>query len=269
MPSIVFCKSDYYYDEDDYKFITISVGSGGFFANRHPANYYNGKLHNVNNIEYATLNTQWMDAVTERLNGRGWWINPNTDLPSKMRYKLTAPISVRAAMNLSPFTSVFLQVNQMTLVATDIFVVNVLDPPNFEPRRIQCPIWGKESRTMLDVGFQWSEDIEAHNWQVFYEVAFNLTNTKVIENYIEIEGLRQSIMERGTYNPGQGFSSPALPETAWGIGLVGSFGWRYVINPSASLDFGATAYLQDINLTGYNKFHLNFNVFARFNLLMF
>jgi hypothetical protein len=122
---------------------------------------------------------------------------------------------------------------------------------------------------MLDVGFQWLDDLEIENWQWFYELAFNITNTKVKDNSIEIEGLKQSIMFRGTYIPGQGFSSEALPETAFGIGLMGTFGWRYVINSYASFDFGATAYLQDINLEGYKKFHPNFNIFARLNLLMF
>ncbi|MCL2413394.1 MAG: hypothetical protein FWC98_04560, partial [Bacteroidales bacterium] len=101
------------------------------------------------------------------------------------------------------------------------------------------------------------------------EFAFNVTNTRVRENQIEIEGLRQSIMNQGTFQPGIGWSSVEAPETAWGIGLVGSFGWRYVVNPTASLDFGATAYLQDINLTGYKRFHTGFNLFARLNLLMF
>jgi hypothetical protein len=111
--------------------------------------------------------------------------------------------------------------------------------------------------------------MDARDWQWFYELAFNVTNTKVRENFIEVEGLRQSIMDQGNYIPGQGFSTVAAPESAFGVGIVGSLGWRYIINSSASLDFGATAYLQDINLTGYKKFHTSFNIFARLNLLMF
>jgi len=255
-------------DESEFKFIVVSLGAGGFFANRHVANYYNGRKENVNKIEFALKNTQFLDAVKERLGGRDFWFG-ESDLPAKMRYKLSTIAHFRAAINLSPYTSVFLQVNQVNLTAADIFVINVLDPPNFEPKRIQCNIWGKESRTMLDIGFQWRDDLEARNWQWFFELAFNVTNTRARENYIEIEGLKQSIVYQGNFIPGQGFSSVPYQESALGIGLVGSLGWRYVVTPSASLDFGVTAYLQDINLTGYKKFHPNFNIFARLNFLMF
>jgi len=264
-----FCQSgSFYEDENDFKFVTISIGASGFVAGRHVANYYNGKKDNVNKISYAWRNTQFLDAIKEQLNGRSFEVFEN-EFPEKMRYKMTTAILFRAAINLSPYTSVFLQVNQVNLTAADIFVMTVPNPPNFEPLRIQCKIWGKEARTMLDVGFQWRDDMEAQNWQWFYELALNLTNTKVRENYIEIEGLRQSIMDQGNYLPGQGFSTIAAPETAFGVGIVGSLGWRYVINSNASFDFGATAYLQDINLTGYKKFHTSFNIFARLNLLMF
>jgi len=265
-----FCQSgSFYEDENDFKFVTISIGASGFVAGRHVANYYNGREHNVNKMSFAMRNTQFKDDVKERLNGRDWWFN-ESDLPGKMRYKMTTAINFRAAINFSPNTSVFFQVNQLNLTAADIFVINVQNENlTSEPRRIQCKIWGKEARTMLDVGFQWRDDMEAQNWQWFYELALNLTNTKVRENYIEIEGLRQSIMDQGNYIPGQGFSTIAAPESAFGVGIIGSLGWRYVINSNASFDFGATAYLQDINLTGYKKFHTSFNIFARLNLLMF
>jgi len=68
--------------------------------------------------------------------------------------------------------------------------------------------------------------------------------------------------------PGQGHSTIEAPQSAFGIGLLGTLGWRYAVAPSASLDFGATVYLQDINLEGYKKFHTTFNIFARLNFLM-
>jgi hypothetical protein len=263
-------QKDYYFDENDYKFIAVSIGAGGFFAGRHVANYYNGMSHNLNKIDYAFRNTQWVNRVKERLNVSRIWVTDD-DLPFRMTYNVATAMSFRVAMNLSAYTSVFLHVNQVNLVAANVFYINVEGPPNPEFRpRTEGKIWGREARTMLDVGFQWSDDMEARNWQWFYELAFNITNTKVRENYIEIEGLRQSIIDRGQFDQGQqNFLRNEDFETAFGIGLVGSLGWRYVVNSYVSLDFGATAYLQDINLTGYKKFHPNFNIFARINLLMF
>ncbi|MDR1950672.1 MAG: hypothetical protein LBP96_00400, partial [Bacteroidales bacterium] len=258
-----------YVDDDEFKFVTISIGGGAFFANKYVANYYNGRSENVNKIKYAWQNTEFVNRVKERLKVDQFEVY-EYNLPAKMRYKNSPFINFRAGINLSPYSSVFAQVNQLTLVAADIFTIDIgRIPGTSEPILRQGKIWGRETRTMLDIGFLWNDDLEARNWQTFYELAVNVTNTKVIENYIEIEGLRESIMFQGTYIQGQGYSSNALPETAWGVGLSGSFGWRYVVTKSVSLDFGATAYLQDINLTGYKKFHFNFNIFARINLLMF
>ncbi|MCL2027287.1 MAG: hypothetical protein FWG79_02250 [Bacteroidales bacterium] len=264
-----FSQREYYDDDEDFKFITISLAGSGFFAGKHVANYYNGRMENVNKLSYAWRNIDFVNAVKEKLKVDDFEVYQD-NLPAQMRYKPAAAVSFRAAINLSPYTSVFLNVNQVTLIAADIFTIDVgRIPGTSEPILHQGKIWGKESRTMLDVGFQWTDDLEAQNWQTFYELAFNITNTKVRENNIEIEGLQHSIMDQGTHLPGQGFSTIALPERAFGVGITGSFGWRYVVNSYASLDFGATAYLQDINLTGYKKFHLNFNIFARLNLLMY
>ncbi|MCL2414273.1 MAG: hypothetical protein FWC94_03365 [Bacteroidales bacterium] len=264
------CQNRYFDDDDEHRFIQISIGGGGFFAGRHPANFYNGSSRNVNKVSYALDNTDFVRDVQHRLSTRyptaneGFWL----DLPGRMRYSPATLISFRTSLNLSPYTSIFFQVNQVNLTATDILVVNVRDPNISEPIRIQGRIWGRESRTMLDVGFQWRDDLQARNWQWFFELGLNTTNTRVRENMIEIEGLRHTIMHQGTYHPGQGWSAPATAETAWGIGVLGSLGWRFVVNPTASLDFGVTAYLQDINLTGYKRFHTSFNLFARLNFLM-
>jgi hypothetical protein len=271
IPFQAVCQKDYYSDnENEFKFIAVSIGAGGFFANRHVANYYNGTSGNLNKIDYAFRNKQWEEAVRERLIVSKIWVT-DEDLPFRMTYNMATAMGFRAAINLSAYTSVFINVNQVNLVAASIFYVNVEGPPNPEFRpRPEGKIWGKESRTILDVGFQWSDDMEPRNWQWFYELAFNITNTKVKENYIEIAGLRQSIVDRGQWNQNhQSFLRDEHYETAFGIGLVGSVGWRYVVNSYASLEFGAAAYLQDINLTDYKKFHPNFNLFARINLLMF
>jgi len=177
-------------------------------------------------------------------------------------------MSARFSLNLSTHSSLFIQITQVNLTAADIFTLYIGNRPGTsEPILHIGRIWGKESRNMADFGFLRSYDLETPNLRWFYEVAFNVTNTTVRENAIQIENFKQSIIDRGTYMPGQGFSSIAAHQSAFGIGLVGSLGLRYVINNNASLDIGLTTYLQDINLEGYKKFHQNFNLFARLNFL--
>jgi hypothetical protein len=263
------CQANRFYDDDEVKLVTVSIGAGGFRAGKHVANYYNGHPNNVNKISYILGNSHWHEHIRrEEFDGRDFRLN---SLPDDMSYRIATAMTVRFALNLSPYTSVFLQVNQVNLLASDVFVIKMLESSQLvsEPDLRPFRIWGRESRSMLDIGFQRRDELEARNWYWFYELGFNVTNTRVRENSIQIGNFQQSIIDRGTYHPGQGFSTIEDPQTAFGIGLIGTVGWQYVITPSASFDFGVTAYLQDINLEGYNKFHTNFNIFARLNLLMF
>ena len=275
MPFKGISQSRYFDDNDEHRLVQLSIGGGGFFANRHVAGYYTGHPSNVNKLSYAWRNRDFVRELDNRLRDKNIIStemssdDARVEFPERMRYRLSTAVSFRGSLNLSPYTSIFFNVNQVNLTAADILVFTFPNPGTItEPIRIQGRVWGREARTMLDVGFQWRNNLEIPNWQWFYELAFNVTNTHVRENQIEIEGLTQSIMDRGSYHPGIGWSTVALPETAWGIGLVGSLGWRYVVSPAVSLDIGATAYLQDINLTGYTRFHTNFNFFARLNFSM-
>jgi len=260
-------------EDDDFRRVRIGLGAGGFFAGRHPANFYNGHPNNQNKLTYAWRNSIFVDNLDSRLFERYAVISSRyarVELPERMTYRPATAVSFRASLHLSRYASMFLNFNHVNLTATDVLVLVFPNPGTItEPIRVQGRIWGREARTMLDVGFQWVDDLEPRNWQWFYELGLNVTNTRVRENMIEIEGLRESIMDRGTFHPGAGWSTVAVPETAWGVGILGAFGFRYVINPTASLDFGAIAYLHDINLPGYTRFHTSFNLFARLNFLMF
>jgi len=258
-----FCEID-----EDYRMVSVSLGAGGFWANKYVANYYNGSEKNVNKISYIWNNSYFNEQIRQALNLSYGAPLGFPDLPTNMRYKISTAVTARFAFNLSLETSFFIQVNQVNLTATDIFTVYLGNTPGTTNPILEIGrIWGKESRTMLDVGFQRRNELEARNWFWFYELAFNLTNTRVRENVFEIAGFKQSIIDRGTILPGQGFSSPEMPQTAIGIGLAGTLGWQYRIGSNASFDFGFTTYLQDINLEGYKKFHTNFNLFVRLNFL--
>jgi len=253
--------------DDDFKFINLSIGAGCFRASSYVANYYNGSENNVNKISYVLGNSYWRNDIKQELNGRNFELY---ELPTNMRYKIATSVMARLAINTSSQSSFFIQVNQVNLIATDIFTLRVESSQPFisQPDLKQCKIWGIESRSMIDAGLQQRNELEAQNWYWFYELAFNLTNTKVKENSIEIEHFTKSIIDRGVYIPGQPLYD-ARPQSAIGIGLVGTIGWQYAINANASFDIGLTTYLQDINLTGYKDFNTNFNLFFRINLLAF
>jgi hypothetical protein len=252
--------------EDNFKAITVGIGAGGFWASKYVANYYNGSENNVNKISYVLGNSYWKQDIMRELNVSDFRLY---ELPSKMRYKISTAVHARFAYNLSTHSLFFIQVNQVTLTAADIFTLEVPSPSLVsEPSLVVCKIWGKESRSMVDIGFQRRYDLETRNWQWFYELAFNVTSTKVKENAIQIGSITQSIINRGTYIPNHQLYDE-MPQTAIGIGLAATFGVQYAINSNASLDLGITSYLQDINLEGYKNFNPNFNLFVRINLLTF
>ncbi|MDR2906958.1 MAG: hypothetical protein LBU91_03080 [Bacteroidales bacterium] len=252
---------------DDFKIGAVSFGVGGFMPGKYVANYYSGSNANINKILYIFENKYRYNEVKQELGGYDFnrWTTPE-----KMRYKLATAISFRASLNTSAHTSFFIHVNKLNLVATDIFTIDLDMPIGLQLDYKQHKIWGKESRTMLDVGFQQLSEMNAQHVSWFYELAFNLTNTKVLENSIEIGKLTYSILngEQNFLTPGDPFQAWE-PEIATGVGISASLGWRYAPLPQASIDFGVTGYMQDINLEGYKKFHPSFNLFMRVNLLMF
>jgi hypothetical protein len=259
------------YDDEpveDYKLIGVSFGAGGFKAGKHVANYYNGSSFNVNKISYVLSNSYWREDIRQELHP--YDITGDIELPTNMRYKIATAIMARFSFNLSSENSIFVQINQVNLLATDVFTMetNEYNGGTSEPMLRFGKIWGKESRSMVDIGIQSFNDLEPRNWRWFYELGFNITSTKVKENAIEIGRFTQSIINRGTYIYGQPLNDE-VPQTAMGIGVMGSLGFQYSINQSASLDLGISTYVQDINLEGYKKFHTNFNVFARLNLQTF
>lgn len=256
------------YEEPQNKLISIGFGAGGFFAGKYVANYYNGNDYNENKISYVLGQDYWRDEIIrDELDGRQI---EYYECPSNMRYKIATAVNFRAMMRLSDRTSVFLQMHQVNLLATDIFTMAIESAALVsEPNIMMCSIWGKESRSMIDVGFRRLSDTDPEaNLKCFFELAFNVTNTKVREHKIQIGNFAESIIDRGVYTPNLPLNEE-FPESANGIGISGTVGFQYDIHRNAFLDAGISGYLQDINLTGYKNFHLNFNLFIRLNILMF
>ncbi|MDR1951232.1 MAG: hypothetical protein LBP96_03270, partial [Bacteroidales bacterium] len=236
------CQTEFRDDGDELKFVSVGFGAGGFRASKYVANYYNGDKNNVNKISYVLDNPYWREEIRQQqLNGRNFRLY---ELPNDMRYKISTAVHARFALNLSSHGSVFLQVNQVNLTAVGFFTIEVESPQLIsEPDLLKCDIWGTEARSMVDIGFQRRYDLEARNWQWFYELAFNITSTKVKESKIKIRDFEQSILDRGAYTPGHPLYDPRL-QSAMGVGLVGAFGVRYIVGTNASLDMGITTYLQ-------------------------
>lgn len=253
-------------DEKTTKLISIGFGAGGFFASKYVANYYNGSENNVNKISYVLDNGYWYNEIKNETQPYDFELY---ELPTNMRYKVSTAVNFRAAMRTSDRTSVFFQFNQVNLTATDIFTIELIDatPWVSEPTLMICNIWGGESRTMIDVGFRRLFESDSR-WQGYFEMAFNVTNTKVKENKIQIGNFTQSIIDRGAYVPNQAMYDE-IPQIGNGIGISGALGLQYNIARNAFFDVGICTHLQDINLEGYKDFNTNFNLFVRLNLLMF
>ncbi|GHV72520.1 hypothetical protein FACS1894201_02150 [Bacteroidia bacterium] len=253
-------------DEVPFKAFGFSIGSGFFKANNYVANYYNGSERNPNKMSYILTNRYRLDEIKQALDGKDFALY---ELSQNMRYKLATPVSLKFFLNLTSSRSLFLEIHQIALAAVGVFSIEI-DSVTFtsEPALRMCNIWGVETRTMLDAGYRWTSETNYPLLQWFHEIGFNMTNTKVKDNRIQIGSFEESLIDRGAYIPGQGLYDP-LQESVFGIGIFGNLGLELKLTKNIHVDIGLTARLQDINLGEYKKMHVNYGFLFRVNVLAF
>lgn len=271
---ISFCPLLFYGQEravisDDWQLpsgtLFYGLNIGVYMPNHATANYYNG-TSSVNNLEdmiggnpYAGVlngyvNTNY-STIKERLNGVDYRIDA---LPRAMRYDKPACIGFHANYLFTPKSSLYLDMNYASLTTIDFFTLYLYNAPegsiNTSSYRVY-PMKGIENRVDMTIGWM-TYLYTTTRLKPFFDIGFNLNNTKVKSAEVEIEGLKISYLnvDNQYYN---------TPDYGVGYGMNGGGGLLYILQPSFSVSAGLTLSYKKINLGENQDFALNNYIYTR------
>lgn len=262
--SVLFAQDDSA-DEGVDRSWSFGLNIGAAFANRYHADFYNGQPGNQNEISYILGNYYHQQEIIGVLNDTFRLAG----LPLKMKYKPAFAAGLYFRKNINDNLGVFMQFNYSRFTTSDVFTIKVGNKPSgysLPDDLMQCPIWGKEERINIDIGVRGEIKFE-DNIYGFLEGGFNLNNTRVIENMIQISSLEYSIIN--VYGDQSWIPNTQLQEyyvREGGIGLGGflSPGIRFKFSDNVSTELLGSVYWSKINLMYYDTFRPHFNVMLRF-----
>ena len=229
---------------------------GAYFANPSTANYYNGT--GEHNVETA-LNRQHnrdrlianVDEIIETFEVG--------ELPLNMRYDPGILIGFFGGMQFSKSFTVIGEFNYSRLSVADKFTL-ITDKftSTSEPYRLLSDIYASEERIDLRLGFQytWYRDAYIHP---FIESGLSITDTKVLENRVNIRGMEFNIREIRTeyYN---------VRDYGMGFGLYTGVGLNMEVSEGFSFRMGGAVSFSMINLGDNNEIKPQYTIFLRLNL---
>ncbi|GHU85965.1 hypothetical protein FACS1894153_2160 [Bacteroidia bacterium] len=261
-PSIIFAQYD---DDKSTKLFGFSFGTGAYWASKYVAAYYNGSENNENKLSYVLDNSYWHEEIRQELNVGKFELYEHA---MDMQYKVAMPINIRFFMNVGGESRIFVEFNRINLLAVGIFTLKT-DSVTFtsEPALKVCNIWGGESRTMFDLGYRYGNPTDGpYNW--FFEGGISFVQTVAKENRIKIGNFEQSIMNRGSYIPGQPMYEP-MRQQGIGIGVFANIGIEVLVTKALTIDIGGQFRTQDINLGNYKDFNKAYGLFIKINFVAF
>lgn len=262
---------------DDYGGFEAGINVGAYFGNRNTANFYNGAGNEdgMNSADKIINNVHYLNMINEVLEQNGYRYPLEeglyeTEYPSNMKYTpaIYAGLNIRYWFNRK--TALNVSMNYSRLNTRDNFVIyNTnpdIPPSNKENQYVIGTIVGLEDRVNIDLGLVKSWPIhERANF--LFEVGFNLNNTTVIANKIEIYGLILDIKYTGPYDYVPGGNTPQYEFRQGGIGYgaYGTPGIQLNFTEDISVDILAQVYYSYISLEHYSQWGLHFAPYIRFN----
>lgn len=251
----------------------VGLNVGMYQANNYAANFYNGSEDNLNKISLITENFYHYQNIYDILDAADTLFV--SGIPTNMKYDPAVAIGFVIRNNFRDDFAWFLQFNQVTLTARDLYTIEV-DPKDFatEPDLRSFSVWGKEQRYMIDFGFSKEFPLE-NRYRAFIDLGVTLTNHKVVENKILVHDKEFSIINiygNKPYVPNSGMQAYTIEQGGLGYGGFINSGIKLYVNDFFSIDPMVHVYMHTTGLEGYKTFkpHFYFNIrFCVNNLFLF
>ncbi|MEI6123319.1 MAG: hypothetical protein WCQ95_06790 [Bacteroidota bacterium] len=243
---------------------SLGINCGGAFASRYQANFYNGADGNQNELSYILNNPYYKEEIKRVLNDTF----ALDGMPTRMKYNPALAFGFLVKKHINNNVGVFIQFNYSKFTAQDQFTLKLgaTSTSAAFPNLKNYAIWGKEERINIDFGVS-GEILLAPKIYGFLEGGFNLNNTRVLENKIQIESLEYSIINiygGQQYIPNTQLQEYKVHEGGIGIGAFLSPGVEFRFNDNVAVDILGSIYWSKINLMHYNSFKPQYAVTLRF-----
>ena len=263
--------------EDKFVGMEAGLNVGVYFGNKNTANFYNGAGNEdgMNSADKIIYNVDYRNMINEVLEQNGFrYLLGDTstyhaEYPTNMTYLPAIYAGLTGRYWLSKSIGISVSMNYSKLVTKDNFVIYndiEMPPSNKEDQYILSSIMGEEDRINIDIGminkFALSDRIN-----FIIETGFNLNNTVVRMNKIEIYGLVLDIKYKGPYDYIPGGNTPQYEFRQGGIGY-GAYttpGLQFNFNDNISVDLVSQFYYTYIELEHYSNWGFQWAPYIRFN----
>jgi len=262
--------------DDAYGGMEASINVGAYFGNKNTANFYNGAGNEdgMNSADKIINNVHYLNMINDVLEQNGYRYpleegKYHTEYPTNMTYLPSIYAGLTGRYWLSRKLGISVSMNYSKLVSKDNFVIyndNDIPPSNKEDQYVIGTIMGQEDRINIDIGLINSFYL-SDKMRFILETGFNLNNTVVQANKIEIYGLVLDIMYKGPgdYVPGGNVQQYEFRQGGIGYGAYVTPGLQFNFSESVSVDLVSQFYFTYIDLEHYSNWGFQWAPFLRFN----
>lgn len=249
----------------------ISGNFGVFKGNNFHAGFYSGNPKNINNLNYVLNNQYWMQEIKTLISDYGQRDSiSRIYYPETMSYHPALYVGFSGRFHFSDQIAFNLHVNTAQLVTTNFLSFKVFPPySGMTESFINAQIYGKETRTHIDVGLMYSFD-KKNDFNMFVEMGAHLSSTRVKESAFMLYDNTYSLIDiyaGKPFVPNAPINEYDIYQGGLGFGIFASYGLRYTINEQACIELVPNFYLATVNLPEYNN-RLKLNFSTQFRLVI-
>lgn len=232
---------------------------GGYFANNGTANYYNGDgTNSEHSLEESLFRHYNYDRLVRDVDDiiESFEIG---DIPTNMAYSPSLQVGVFGGIQLSDKFAIMSEFNYTKLSVSDKFTLFTDKfTSTTEPYRLLSDIYAEEERIEVIAGFQYTIQTRGYI-HPFIESGVSLTDTEILENRVNIDGISISIRQPRSeyYN---------IRDYGIGFGFYTGVGLKMDVNEQFSLRMGASVNMSQINLGNNSDILPRYTLWVRINL---
>jgi hypothetical protein len=251
---------------DDGRGWVFGLNIGVYYPSKNTAAYYNGKSHNVNNVEYVMSNYYWYQDIFHALGAHD--SISVAGLPENMHYKMAMQPGLYAQYCFSPTFALMIEFNYMKLKAEDVIIFEVDPPLDYlaNPDLRLYPMHGAEERIYANIGLKRSYP-KSDKLSYYWTGGLNVNSTQVKKCSFNVEDVEYTMINTyldGSYVPNGNSQSYNIYQGGIGVGGFAGAGVSLMFGNGIVVEPGFTAHWLMVKLEDYENMNPGIGAYVRF-----